>query len=222
MPNVFIKADFKNIRFKCRRCGTCCHHKRPAQFGSLIPSQKLPDFWACSNLIYLNATDIERISDLTQLEPDRFVDTLYPYEGHLVYVEDNGKKLILDLPVLKSKEDTTCIFYDQGCTIYPVRPRACRLFPFRVEEESTEQGDITLNIRYNESCPGIGSGKMADRKALEKLVQEQFSERSCAVSAELQSLAGEGLIDKDASIFRTHPGRHPERDRMGNSGLKEI
>ncbi|HNX09141.1 MAG TPA: YkgJ family cysteine cluster protein [Methanothrix sp.] len=207
MPRVLIKAAFKNIRFKCLRCGTCCHHKRPTEFGQIVPLERLNEFWEKSNLIYLTGEDIRNICSKTGRDTSYFVDTLYDYDGKIVHVEDSGKKIILDFPVMKSKPDTTCVFYDNGCTIYSARPIACRLFPFRVEEETTADGDMILNIRYNETCPGMGAGKMADRKALEKMVADQFKERSESVAAEVRSLVALGMISGDAKVYRSHPGR---------------
>ncbi len=207
MPRVYVKTVFADIRFKCQRCGSCCHHKRPVEFGALVPMERLKEFWEKSNLIYLTGEDIENIGQRTGMEPKGFADTLYGYDGQCVYVEDSGMKIILDLPVMQSKDDTTCVFYIEGCTVYPVRPKACRLFPFRVEEETTPQGDIALCINYNSTCPGIGKGKKVDKKALEKLVVEQFLLRSRSVAAEVQKLAAEGRIQKDAKVYRTIPGR---------------
>jgi Fe-S-cluster containining protein len=206
LPRVFVKTAFKVIRFECQRCGSCCHHKRPQEFGPLVPLERLKEFWEKSNLIYLNKEDIENIGKRTQHDPGDFVDTLLDYDGKCVKVDDLGYKVILDLPVLKSKEDTTCIFYDKGCTIYSVRPKACRLFPFRVEEETSPQGDIILRINHNPTCPGIGKGKNVDRKALVKLVTDQFRARSECVAAEVQCLVAEGKIRKDAAVYRTLPG----------------
>jgi Fe-S-cluster containining protein len=206
LPRVFVKTAFKVIRFECQRCGSCCHHKRPQEFGPLVPLERLKEFWEKSNLIYLNKEDIENIGKKTQHDPGDFVDTLFDYDGKCVKVDEMGRKIILDLPVLKSKEDTTCIFYDKGCSIYSVRPKACRLFPFRVEEETTPQGDMILCINHNPTCPGIGKGKNVDRKALEKLVTDQFRARSECVAAEVQCLVAEGKIRKDAAVYRTLPG----------------
>ena len=206
MPRVFVKTNFETIRFECQRCGSCCHHKRPQEFGPLVPLERLKEFWEKSNLIYLNKEDIENIGKKTQHDPGYFVDTLFDYDGKCVKLDDLGRKIILDLPVLKSKEDTSCIFYDKGCTVYSVRPKACRLFPFRVEEETTSLGDIILRINHNPTCPGIGKGKNVNRKALEKLVIDQFRIRSESVAAEVQGLAAEGKIRKDAAVYRTLPG----------------
>ena len=207
MPQVFVKASFRNIKFKCQRCGTCCHHKRPVEFGDLVPLERLPEFWEKSNLIYLTADDIRRISIETGLDPSDFVDTLYKYDGNLVRVEESGKRIILDLPVMKSKADTTCVFYDSGCKIYSLRPMACRLFPFRVEEETAQNGDIILNISFNKSCSGMGKGKIAEKKMLQEMVSKQFMQRSESVAAEVRSLAEQGKIARDARVFRSHPGR---------------
>lgn len=211
MPRVFVKTVFENIRFKCQRCGSCCHHRRPLEFDDLVPLERLQEFWEKSNLIYLTEKDIENISRGSGQPPAKFVDTLFEYNGNFVRVEDAGQKVILDLPVMKSNEDTTCVFYQMGCTVYQERPRACRLFPFRVEEETTQEGDILLNISYNPTCPGIGKGIFVDKKDLEKLVVDQFLQRTESIAPQIQRLAVEGNIQKDAKVYRTLPGKRPRK-----------
>ncbi len=211
MPRVVVKAIFGNIRFKCQRCGSCCHHKRPLEFDDLIPSEQIEDFWRSSNLIYLTEKDVHAISNRTGMRPPDFVDTLYDYSECYVRIEDEGREVILDLPVMRSKEDTTCVFYQEGCSIYSVRPIACQLFPFRVEEETLDNGDILLNISYNSTCPGIGKGKMVDKKKLEGLVAEQFLQRTLDVSPHIQKLNASGAIASGARIYRTLPGRGRKR-----------
>ncbi len=207
MPRVVVQTAFEDIKFMCQRCGSCCRHKRPSEFEDLVPMEQLKEFWEKSNLIYLTKEDIERISRKTGLVAKDFVDTLYEYDGKFVRAKEGGKKVILDIPVMKSKGDTTCVFYEERCTVYPVRPRACRLFPFRVEEESTPKGDLILSIGYNPTCPGIGKGKSVAKKDLEKLVVDQFRQRSESIASELRILAAEGMIQKDAEVYRTIPGR---------------
>lgn len=207
MPRVVVLTAFEDIRFMCQRCGSCCHHKRPKEFEDLVPMEQLKEFWEKSNLIYLTQEDIERISSKTGLVAKNFADTLYEYDGKFVRAKEGGKKLILDIPVMKSKEDTTCVFYQEGCSVYTVRPRACRLFPFRVEEKSTPEGDLILSIGYNPTCPGIGKGKSIAKKDLEKLVVDQFRQRSESIASEVRILAAEGKIQKDAEVYRTFPGR---------------
>jgi Fe-S-cluster containining protein len=174
---------------------------------------RLAEFWEKSNLIYLTDKDIHDISGRSRKTADEFVDTLFEYNGDGVRVEDSGKKIILDLPVMKSKEDTTCVFYEDGCSVYSVRPKACRLFPFRVEEETTSKGDILLNISYNPTCPGIGKGASFDKKRLEKLVVDQFLQRTESIFPRIQKLVAEGKIDRCAKIYRTLPGRKASSGR---------
>ena len=211
MPRVLVRAIFKDIKFQCQRCGSCCHHKRPIEFDDLIPIERLKEFWEKSNLIYLTKKDVTAIARRTGKNPADFVDTLYDYDGSYVKVADKGCKVILDLPVMKSKEDTTCIFYEQGCIIYSVRPKACRLFPFLVEEETSSNGDILLNINYNPTCPGIGKGRIVDKGQLESLVAEQFMQRTEDIAAQVQRLRASGAISADARIFRTLPGRKAKK-----------
>jgi len=206
LPRVIIRADFDEIRFQCQRCGLCCHHRRPQEFDGLVSVDRMKEFWEKSNLIYLTKKDIDKISRRSKMDPLDFVDTLYEYDGCCVKVEDSGRKVILDLPVMKSREDTLCVFYKDGCGIYPVRPNACRLFPFRVEEETMPNGDMLLNIRFNPSCPGIGKGSSVDKEKLKELVADQFMQRAESVASEIQRLQAKGAISKEAQIYRTMPG----------------
>ncbi len=67
-----------------------------------------------------------------------------------------------------------------------------------------------LNIGYNETCPGIGKGALVDKDKLKKLVLEQFIARTESIIPRIQKLAAEGKIDKNATIYRTLPGRHAQ------------
>ncbi|MBN1323283.1 MAG: YkgJ family cysteine cluster protein [Methanotrichaceae archaeon] len=209
MPKVLIETAFEEIRFSCQRCGSCCHHRRPLdEFDDLIPMERLSEFVARSNLIYLTKSDISNIGKRARKRPEEFAETLRPYDGQVVKLEDSGRIVLLDIPVLKSKKDTTCVFYDVGnCRIHAVRPVACRLFPFRVDETETPEGDILLRIGFNPNCPGIGKGPVVDKGRLEELVSKQFLERSSAIAGEIESLRGK--IAPGAKVYRSFPGRRP-------------
>jgi Fe-S-cluster containining protein len=64
----------------------------------------------------------------------------------------NGKR------TLREKLNHDCTFYDaeQGCTIYSVRPRQCRTWPFW---ESTA-GTPEAWKETQEACPGAGHGQL--------------------------------------------------------------
>ena len=56
------------------------------------------------------------------------------------------------------REDETgrCIYYENGCSIYPVRPLQCRTFPFWPEYlRSPESWDEAAR-----RCPGVNQGRI--------------------------------------------------------------
>jgi Fe-S-cluster containining protein len=59
---------------------------------------------------------------------------------------------------LREKANGDCIFYDakQGCTIYPVRPRQCRTWPFW--QSNVENPEAWQNASVG--CPGCGQGEL--------------------------------------------------------------
>ncbi|MCI0652024.1 MAG: YkgJ family cysteine cluster protein [Planctomycetes bacterium] len=66
---------------------------------------------------------------------------------------------------LTEKANDDCIFWDEGCTIYPVRPTQCRTFPF---------WDITLRSplaweKTTEMCPGMNHGRRYEFDEIEAL-----------------------------------------------------
>ncbi len=66
---------------------------------------------------------------------------------------------------LTEKPNKECIFWNDGCQIYPVRPTQCRTFPFWRENltsiEAWEEG--------TEECPGSGSGRHYSREEIDAL-----------------------------------------------------
>jgi Fe-S-cluster containining protein len=59
---------------------------------------------------------------------------------------------------LRERANGDCIFYDRsaGCTIYPVRPRQCRTWPFwESNVETPADWRHTCSI-----CPGSGQGDL--------------------------------------------------------------
>jgi hypothetical protein len=59
---------------------------------------------------------------------------------------------------LREKLNGDCVFYDaqEGCTIYPVRPRQCRTWPFwHSNVAAPEAWERTKQV-----CPGAGKGEL--------------------------------------------------------------
>lgn len=65
---------------------------------------------------YVNESDIESIADYIHMNPEGFVKTYC--------------KTTKNMPVLAQRKDDYCIFWDEQCTIHPVKPRMCRSWPF--------------------------------------------------------------------------------------------
>jgi uncharacterized protein len=69
---------------------------------------------------------------------------------------------------LKEKPNGDCIFYDReaGCTIYPVRPRQCRTWPFWESNVVTpEAWQQTCQI-----CPGSGKGDLISEEEITRRI----------------------------------------------------
>jgi uncharacterized protein len=70
---------------------------------------------------------------------------------------------------LKEKLNNECIFYDcdAGCTIYPVRPRQCRTWPFwECNTGSPEDWD-----RAARECPGCNQGDLITAEEITRRVK---------------------------------------------------
>lgn len=71
---------------------------------------------------------------------------------------------------IRERADGRCLFYEEGCRIYPHRPSQCRTYPFWLRNLRSED-------RWRETmreCPGIGSGPMFTRDAILALLRGQM------------------------------------------------
>jgi hypothetical protein len=70
---------------------------------------------------------------------------------------------------LVERANGDCVFYDRegsGCTIYPVRPRQCRSWPFwQSNLRNAATWDETCKV-----CPGAGRGQFVARDEIERRV----------------------------------------------------
>ena len=86
---------------------------------------------------YVTADDIEKIAAYINTDPKKFVSE---------YCLKSGSKL-----VLAQGADGYCIFWDDLCTIHPVKPRMCRAWPF-IESVLTDINNWRIMAN---SCRGI-------------------------------------------------------------------
>ena len=66
---------------------------------------------------------------------------------------------------LRERPNGDCVFYADGCTVYPVRPRQCRTFPFWPENLASRHRWEGLR----EECPGVGRGRLWTRREVDLL-----------------------------------------------------
>jgi len=86
---------------------------------------------------YVSSEDIERIANFLNLSPDTL---------RRRYCAPSGRRL-----VLAQQENGYCVFWDRICTIHPVKPRMCRMWPFI----PSLLKDVDNWWIMADSCPGI-------------------------------------------------------------------
>lgn len=91
--------------------------------------------------IFVGPDEVAPIAEYCRIsEAGLIADYLYPFKDSYSIRED---------------EKGRCLFFDNGCTIYDVRPLQCRTFPFWFDNlRSPVRWD-----RIQKQCPGIGRGK---------------------------------------------------------------
>jgi Fe-S-cluster containining protein len=93
--------------------------------------------------VYFTERDIERAAEFLSMPGKKF-------ENRFIYRTKNTRRL-------RTPQNGQCIFLrDGGCSIHPVKPAQCRIFPFWPElVESSKEWNKTAAW-----CPGIGKGKL--------------------------------------------------------------
>jgi Fe-S-cluster containining protein len=108
-------------------------------------------------IIIVLENEIGSIADFLEIERQVFIERcLYPYSDNFSIREDDTGR---------------CIFFENGCSIYPVRPLQCRTFPFWFTNLRSE----TEWVRVLKSCPGTGKGKLYSKEEILDIVMATFS-----------------------------------------------
>lgn len=144
------------------RFGLWRRELRPARANRAIP-MAVPDCAACSDncctgphLVSLRLTDIARLHDaglgdhIVTLDQ---LDRATVYASHPELREIESRPGFAAFPVLGRSNDGRCPFLsaELRCTIYPIRPVACRRFPLFV-------GDDLRTVRWASSCESRKDG----------------------------------------------------------------
>ena len=103
--------------------------------------------------VWVNETEIESIARFLDIDRDEFGRRFLRRVGQSLSLTDNAE------------ED--CIFWDQGCTIYPVRPTQCRTFPFWKHHLASPSSWASVG----RVCPGVGEGRSYELVQIERLAR---------------------------------------------------
>ena len=106
--------------------------------------------------IYVSPTEIETIAASIDLSVDDFTARyLYPFRDSYSIKEDARGR---------------CLFFDEGCTIYDIRPVQCRTYPFWFSNLRSE--DRWQSVERQ--CPGVGRGRLYSRDEIVDLIQKSM------------------------------------------------
>ena len=93
-------------------------------------------------IVRVNEREIADIAEYLNMPVSAVVETF-------LYSWGNGHSI-------KEAGDGRCLFFEDGCRIYPVRPNQCRTFPFWFANLRSE----ARWIKICSQCPGIGTGHL--------------------------------------------------------------
>jgi hypothetical protein len=106
--------------------------------------------------IYVSRPEIEAIAASRHISVDDFTARyLYPYNDSFSIKEDAKGR---------------CLFFENGCAIYDIRPRQCRTFPFWF---STLRSEAVWR-RVGRQCPGIGRGRLYTKSEILDLIVQSM------------------------------------------------
>jgi Fe-S-cluster containining protein len=106
--------------------------------------------------IYVTADEIASLAGHLHLSIAAFTERfLYPYK---------------DSYSIGEHPDGRCLFFDNGCTVYPLRPNQCRTFPFWFSNIRSEERWHAIA----KACPGIGRGRLYLRDEILAIVKTTF------------------------------------------------
>ncbi|MDR0662792.1 MAG: YkgJ family cysteine cluster protein [Spirochaetaceae bacterium] len=138
---------YKNgLRFSCRRCSFCCR--------------------AGPGFVFLSESDTLDISRSLDMERDEFIAVYCRWVDW-----EDGARLSL-----KEKSSLDCIFWNEGCLIYEVRPIQCKTYPFWADMLDSEE----VWRSTTSDCPGAGTGDLVSGEYIASCAELDRSTRIVA------------------------------------------
>ncbi|WGK68159.1 YkgJ family cysteine cluster protein [Candidatus Haliotispira prima] len=114
------------LQFSCTGCHACCRHEE--------------------GYVFLSETDVAKICAHLRIPPSLF---------RKKYTREVSLGGVSRLSLTETPEHD-CIFWSDGCTIYPVRPLQCSSYPFWPQNLGTKDS-------WDEEatqCPGMNQGEL--------------------------------------------------------------
>jgi Fe-S-cluster containining protein len=154
-----------DVRFECVQCGVCCSQKEI--------------------IVTVTGRDIARIASGLGLFPQQMLKVI---DFYIATKDEHLPRGLQDVPqvmtergpaiiALKKLNTNECIFLkDNLCMIHPIRPGACRAFPFVFSKNESEI-NWGLNAKQ-EICPGLGQGEIVKTEELLSLAHEVLEDIS--------------------------------------------
>ncbi len=107
-------------------------------------------------IIYIDKDEIKQGAKYLSVQVSEFIETyLYPFmNGYSVREHSDGR----------------CFFYNEGCTIYAVRPNQCKTFPFWFENLRSQK----KWLHVSKKCPGIGRGSLYSKEQVLGIVRSSI------------------------------------------------
>ena len=103
--------------------------------------------------IYVSRDEIDAIAGHLKIPVKQFCSRyLYPYRDSYSICEDRQGR---------------CLFYNDGCLIYALRPSQCRTFPFWFSNLRSQKRWQQVAVH----CPGIGRGRHFSKDEILQIVQ---------------------------------------------------
>ncbi len=131
---------------------------------------KPADFFQCQKCgecckgyggVFVNKQEIKHISRYLNMDAESFLTDYCQWSG--------GR------PLIRTSESGYCVFWDKVCTIHPVKPRMCKIWPF-IESILVDptNWDVIRSV-----CPGVcGNVRSEDLTECVRQVLTQY-ERDC-------------------------------------------
>lgn len=105
--------------------------------------------------VWVDDQDIQRLATFLEISPAAF---------ELKYVRQVGRNRSLI-----EKPNFECIFWEDGCSVYPARPPQCKTFPFWPQNLRSSRAWQQVV----KECPGCGTGPLYSREEISELLHER-------------------------------------------------